>query len=264
MVDGVRLFGCMGLTFRFPLYPLQGPGWRDGADDCLPARIDVDVLNHDALFPTATKLGQRLDLGRERALELDRLVAAHSKPSTFRPGTSAPRSSSEKRMGGGHLRGEHRLDLILRFTASTAARAALVRPSSADHLAGKGDVHRLSIELRMRTRRTSYRKRPEAGRAIRRRREWGRPTAGSPSIFSVLTATRRGRSDANIGPIDRFRSTALGSGFSGLEIGTASFFSGRFGRAGFAALVSVFMLLSPAKADRVRLNVHTGTAGGAW
>jgi hypothetical protein len=47
----------------------------DGADDRLPARMDVDVLDRDFLLPLSAIALERFDLHRERPQQLDRNVA---------------------------------------------------------------------------------------------------------------------------------------------------------------------------------------------
>ena len=50
----------MGLSLVFEDPP--APGMVDCTDNRLSARVDVNVLNNDALLSSATKLGQCVDL----------------------------------------------------------------------------------------------------------------------------------------------------------------------------------------------------------
>jgi hypothetical protein len=51
----------MGLSLVFEDPP--APGMGHASNNRLAARVDVNVLNNNALLATATKLGQRIDLG---------------------------------------------------------------------------------------------------------------------------------------------------------------------------------------------------------
>ena len=54
----------MGLSLVFEDPP--APGMVDCTDNRLSARVDVNVLNNDALLSATTKLGQRIDLRSKR------------------------------------------------------------------------------------------------------------------------------------------------------------------------------------------------------
>jgi hypothetical protein len=55
----------MGLSLVFEDPP--APGMVDCTDNRLSARVDVNMLNNDALLSATTKLGQRIDLRSKRS-----------------------------------------------------------------------------------------------------------------------------------------------------------------------------------------------------
>lgn len=64
-----------GLVFEFGLLPTPPPFWvsrdrGDVANDHLTAAVDLDVLDANRLLALPPELGERLDLGGERAQQL--------------------------------------------------------------------------------------------------------------------------------------------------------------------------------------------------
>src|ERR1700731_2436873 len=61
--DGSRVFRCMGLSSVFVIIPPSGLAPR--ANDCLPAGVDVHVLDGNFLLSLTSIALQCLGLGRE-------------------------------------------------------------------------------------------------------------------------------------------------------------------------------------------------------
>ena len=104
----------MGLFLRFFACPHPLCRGADVADDRLPALGDVDVLNGHLLLAAASVALERLDLRRERPGEL---VEGGLGAVLLRDVLDMREASGEGHRGvvdGGHLGGEHRLDLVAR------------------------------------------------------------------------------------------------------------------------------------------------------
>ena len=90
---------------------------RDNADDCLPAFIHRDVLHADGLLASAPVSLERLHLCREGSSEfIEGPLRAVLLRDVFHM-CEAARESHGGVVEGGHLRGEHDLDLVLRCDA---------------------------------------------------------------------------------------------------------------------------------------------------
>src|SRR3984893_10073909 len=72
--DGSRVFRCMGLSSVFVLIPPPS-GWAPRATDCLPAGVDVHVLDGKFLLPLPSIALQCLGLGREGSQKFDREIS---------------------------------------------------------------------------------------------------------------------------------------------------------------------------------------------
>jgi hypothetical protein len=90
----------------------------DVADDRLAAGVDMDVLNADGLFPTATQFRQGLQLNREGPQEFIGHIPVGLKLCNLFCPLNTPEQLHCRRVSRSHLNGKHCLDLILRANAA--------------------------------------------------------------------------------------------------------------------------------------------------
>ena len=94
-----------------------------GADDRLPTRMDMDMLDSDFLLALAAIALESLDLHRESPEQLDREIAITVLRKDRLGGLQPPQSANRSDMRCYHLHREHALDFVLRSNTGHGRKA---------------------------------------------------------------------------------------------------------------------------------------------